>query len=113
MAMSVTVRNTSSFDLSGVWSPASFVYAKLTGDSSYPGGTGYAVTPGTFGLSTQILCVAPAVNVGAFASQGNYVWYDAPNKALRWIVGGNVTLSEVVSGSNIASTSLDVVVIGY
>ena len=109
MALTVVVPNTTIFDLSGIYSSAVVKYAKITGDTSYPGGSGYPVTPGTFGFFNSILTVAQ-INPGA---QANYVWYDPSSKGLRVFLVGATTATEVVSGSSLATMSLDVAVYGY
>jgi hypothetical protein len=109
MALTVVVPNVSAADLTGQYSSAAIKYAKLTGDTSYPQGAGYAVTPGTFGFTTAIVQIV-AVNQ---ATSQYLPWYDPQNKSVRFIIPGNTTLSEVATSTNLSAVSLDCAVIGY
>lgn len=109
MALTVVVPNTTPFDLNGQFSPAYWRYAKITGDTSYPGGTGYPVTPGTFGFSNTVLSVTN-INPGA---QSQYVWYDPSSKGLRILAVGAVTVTEVATATSLATMVLDIAVLGY
>ena len=110
MALTVVVPGITPFDLSGISSsPFVIKTAKITGDTSYPNGTGYVVTPGTFGLTSQILGVQ-TINPG---NQGQYATWDQLAKAIRFINTNTTSYSEAVSGSSVSTVILDVFVYGY
>lgn len=110
MALTVVVPGTTFYDLSGIASsPFVIKTAKITGDANYPGGTGYVVTPGTFGLATQILGVQ-TVNP---ANQAQYATWDQVAKSIRFMNSGTATYSEAVSNSSVSTIALDVFVYGY
>jgi len=108
VALSVVVPNTWSTDLSGLWSSANIRYAKLTGDSSYFGASGYPVTPGTFGFTSTIVAVVPLPGATPWTC-----WYDPQSKGLRIFLVGAVTATEVVSGSSLTNMVLDVAAWGF
>lgn len=110
MALTVVVPATFAPDLAGVYSSAGIKYARITADASYPQGTGYSVTPGTFGFGSTIIAVQ-VVNTAAGA--GYFPWYDAVNKSIRLIIAGNVTLSEVASATNLTGVFLDCAIFGF
>ena len=110
MAMTTVVAPINAFDASGQLAGVSFVYANLTGDTSYPGGVGYAVSTATFNFSTKVVAVFATAPVA-----GNFtVRYDEFGKAVRWYLTSTTNaLTEVSSGNSLSGQTVNVCAVGY
>lgn len=82
--------------------------ADVTGDASYPNGTGYVLTPSQFGLTT-FFALGVAESAGGFdfnfsASTGALKFYDTGSL--------NAALNETTNGANVSAVTTRMFVLG-